>query len=299
MWCIHCSESTYNKEISLEQFYKDITYKSNDGEKKERCYKLTCKSEKHMDIQYHDGLIEDVLPFNPKGYCSPGGLYFITESQLPYYRNHSNWIWIREVIFYDPTTPDNQELSGVRIYKEEGKYKANKFYLLPRQPFKNIIKFVNLQNKKICLRSLEIDPFVLKTNHKNLLTDREYKKYCLKYSYCLNLQYINPKRLDKNTYYNICIEWVESRGINLKYVKPRYLTKKMYENICNIAFNSKNKGGMWASTFIKWQYTSTNFELNLCEKIYDNTYSDNEIIKIWNFQEKHWSKHKQLYKHKF
>ena len=37
---------------------------------------------KHYNFQYKIGLNEDLIPFNPRYYCKPGGLYFTTKEHI-------------------------------------------------------------------------------------------------------------------------------------------------------------------------------------------------------------------------
>ena len=57
-------------------------------------YKITNKDEKHNGMQYKTGLNVDILPFNPKGNCEPGGIYFSREDILAFL---DYGCWIREV----------------------------------------------------------------------------------------------------------------------------------------------------------------------------------------------------------
>jgi hypothetical protein len=92
-------------------------------------YKITNKEENHNGLQYHDGINEDICPFNPSGDCIPGGIYFASRDILAFI-NYG--YWIREVM----------PLS--EIYENPGspkKYKAHKVKLDPRRKIDlNIIK---------------------------------------------------------------------------------------------------------------------------------------------------------------
>lgn len=44
-----------------------------------RLYKLLCDNYTNRDFTYQIGLNEDHIPFNPKGGCSPAGLYLFDE----------------------------------------------------------------------------------------------------------------------------------------------------------------------------------------------------------------------------
>lgn len=97
----------------------------------ERMVKLTCEDEVHNGITYHDGENVDVLPWNPRSECQPGGLYFCAISEISrflYYgfriRGVVLMVYIRSVFIQ----PD------ARVYVEPNKkFKANKFFLGPRQ----------------------------------------------------------------------------------------------------------------------------------------------------------------------
>ena len=54
-------------------------------------YKITNEEEKHNNMQYKDGLNVDILPFNPKGDCEKGGIYFSREDILAFL-NYGPWI---------------------------------------------------------------------------------------------------------------------------------------------------------------------------------------------------------------
>ncbi len=89
-------------------------------------YRLTNEVECHHGFQYKTGLNIDTIPFNPQGECEPGGLYFFREDQLnemSRYLFNSSPVWIREVTF----PPD------AKIWKMDGKYKADKFILGERK----------------------------------------------------------------------------------------------------------------------------------------------------------------------
>jgi hypothetical protein len=86
-------------------------------------YKITNEEECHYGLQYHDGLVEDILPFNPTGSCTPGGIYFASED-IPAFLHYGPWI--REV-----TIPEDAQ-----VYKNPGspnKWKADKVLLGPRR----------------------------------------------------------------------------------------------------------------------------------------------------------------------
>lgn len=92
-------------------------------------YKLTRKDETHFGFQYKTGLNVDTVPFNPKGSCLPGGLYFTSLNKLPV------WIskdieFVREVEILDDSLIYANWIDDL---KSVTKFKADKFILKERQ----------------------------------------------------------------------------------------------------------------------------------------------------------------------
>jgi hypothetical protein len=87
-------------------------------------YKILNKDEYHRGLQYHDGLVEDPISWNPSGSCEPGGIYFASKDILAFLDYGP---WIREV-----TIP-----AGTPIYKDPKlgpeKFKAPQVILGPRE----------------------------------------------------------------------------------------------------------------------------------------------------------------------
>jgi ankyrin repeat protein len=84
-------------------------------------YKITNQDETHHGLQYHNGEVTDIIPFNPQGDCQRGGIYFAREDILAFIDYGP---WIREV------TPVG------KIYKNPGspkKWKAHKVVLGKRR----------------------------------------------------------------------------------------------------------------------------------------------------------------------
>jgi len=87
-------------------------------------YKFTNKNETHNGKKYHTGLNVDILPFNPKGDCEPGGIYFAREDILGFISYPG---WIREV----------RLPKGEPVYENPGepkKWKACRVIFGPRKP---------------------------------------------------------------------------------------------------------------------------------------------------------------------
>jgi len=91
-------------------------------------FKILNDDECHHGMHYKTGLNVDVLPFNPQGTCTSGGIYFSDEKHICEFLNYGPWI--REVTF-----PNDEDL---QIYKDPSgsKWKANKILLGPRMSLK-------------------------------------------------------------------------------------------------------------------------------------------------------------------
>ena len=95
-------------------------------------YKILNENECHNKFQFQDGLNIDSIPFNPKGTCEPGGIYFAREDIFAFLGYGP---WIRTV-----TLPEDAQ-----IYKDPeenpSKWKADKIILgQKRRIDSNIIK---------------------------------------------------------------------------------------------------------------------------------------------------------------
>jgi len=86
-------------------------------------YKITNEKECHHGLQYHDGLNEDIVPFNPSGDCETGGIYFAREDILSFLIYGP---WIREVTLPEDAQIYKNPLSPV-------KWKADKVILGKRR----------------------------------------------------------------------------------------------------------------------------------------------------------------------
>ena len=81
------------------------------------------EDEKHYGMQYETGLNIDILPFEPSGSCTPGGIYFAREDIFSFILHGD---WIREV----------RLPKGEQVYKNPGKpekWKAHRVILGKRQ----------------------------------------------------------------------------------------------------------------------------------------------------------------------
>jgi len=99
-------------------------------------YKILNENEKHHKMKYKTGLNKDIIKFNPKGSCEPGGLYFSREDIFAFL-NYGPWI--RKVTLEKDS----------KVYKNPGfgsvKWKTDKFILGERKKIstKVIKKLIN------------------------------------------------------------------------------------------------------------------------------------------------------------
>lgn len=143
---------------------------------KTKFYKITNRTEQHHGMKYQDGLNVDVLPFNPRGSCSAGGIYFTTLKHILHFQNFG--CWVREV-----ELPENE-----LVWEEKGpyfvvKYKAHSVILKPRRPLNPetimdlIIEGADFKSDwtydnfllKLAVCKKHIKQFMQKTSDKDLL----------------------------------------------------------------------------------------------------------------------------------
>jgi len=103
-----------------------------EKKKKMTYYKITNESENHNNLQYQDGLVEDILPFNPKGSCCPGGIYFSDEKNILDFLDYG--VFIREVTIPNDTQMVKNPEGNKMVKNPEGnKWRASKVFLHPRK----------------------------------------------------------------------------------------------------------------------------------------------------------------------
>lgn len=96
-------------------------------------FKITNEKENHHGLQYHDGVIEDVVRFNsdPNSSCSPGGIYFSDEKNIDNFFNYGTWIRQVEI-------PE-----GAQCIKDRDgdKWRASKLFFHPRRELWSVETF--------------------------------------------------------------------------------------------------------------------------------------------------------------
>jgi hypothetical protein len=77
-------------------------------------YKIFEEEEKHHGLQYHDGFVEDTIPWDPSGSCKPGGIHFASKDIFAFL-----WIgpWLREVTIPEDTPVLIETTVGFETFK--------------------------------------------------------------------------------------------------------------------------------------------------------------------------------------
>jgi hypothetical protein len=193
------------------------------GEEFNRIYKgklfvkLTNSDENHNGFQFNTGLNVDTLPFNPKGECRAGGIYFCE------YGVHNMIEWLcygeKRMVYYRYV----QVPKDSRVYIESGKYKVDKLILSERKLIgedilmealrKNRISLADVENKTeaICIAAVKQNGLALKyvVNQTeemcSIAVDEDGRA----------LKYV------KDQTEGICLAAVKQNGLSLNYVKKQ------------------------------------------------------------------------------
>jgi len=88
--------------------------------------KITNLAENHNGMRYRDGLNVDILPFEAKGSCVPGGIYFADIRNICWFMSHGPWV--REV----------RVPKGSSMVKDGEKYRAHKVILGKRKDLREV-----------------------------------------------------------------------------------------------------------------------------------------------------------------
>lgn len=110
-----------------------------------RFYKFIKHDMTHHQFTYKLGLNVDTIPFNPKGTCKAGGLYFTDFANLTCFQIFGSQIGIIEI-------PDDAQ-----VYVEHQKFKANKFILHELIDVNNEGDLKNLINIESDFRSADYE----------------------------------------------------------------------------------------------------------------------------------------------
>ena len=166
----------------------------------EQFVKLTNDSENHNGFQFRTGLNVDPVPFNPRGKCQSGGIYFCEFSKFPRWLNYDNrpMYYMRSV-----RIPDD-----ARVYEEKNKWKADRIILGERIPISELEIW---NNSKDCSEAVKVNGYALKYIKDQTL---ELCAAAVKKNGDV-LQYVR----DQNE--EVCLEAVKQNGYSLFYVKNK------------------------------------------------------------------------------
>lgn len=182
-------------------------------------YKLTNAAECHFGFKYKTGYNEDHLPFNPKGTCSAGGLYFTEYDKIGLWIGSCGW-YMRQVEIIDDSL----------VYIEQNKFKTNKFILREKQTINDWIN-ASLDNALHVVRTNGYAIFSVLNQTEAICLEAIQKNIgalsCIKSTYqteavCLAAVRINGMALElihsRNQSEAICLAAVQQNGFALQHV---------------------------------------------------------------------------------
>jgi hypothetical protein len=199
---------------------------------KVKYYKVLSADFQHYDHTYTLGLNIDKVPFNPKGECQPGGLYFTTFEHIHLY------FWFGTFVA-EVTIPDDAQL-----YNEGNKSKADKIIISNIVTIREFIiaqgyewYMDKLKNTISILENCPIEWFT--TEHLQFAIDGSKEKYILvgvnenlfTREICLEMIKIHPHNLQyipKNKmWYKLVCQAVKKHGCVIKFVTYHLLTPEL------------------------------------------------------------------------
>lgn len=212
----------------------------NEKHKGIKFYKLTNRECIHNGLLFEEGEVHDILDFNPKQLCGPGGIYFVNFKYIPAWINYNDnglmwYIW--NVII-----PND-----AMVCYENMKYKTNKIILSNRTEiwtdsyyichiFKTFrenyeyTKYININTPEIenlLIRGLTNKYINLLDINPKILTDKIVK-------YGISIEpYFFKNIPDNYKTKDICIFAINETLSNLDYVPVNLLTEILYEIISN------------------------------------------------------------------
>lgn len=176
-------------------------------------YKVTNAKEEHHGFQYKNGENIDKLDFNPKGSCTPGGLYFVEFKNIYKYLNYGIYIRKVEVLDEEP------------IYFADSEYKAHRIFLGERQLITDFFKTLDDSMLKYFCKQ---DGMILKYIDKNSLNnDLLNELYNLAFNQNFrSFQYMNITDLFEHSVLESILEKDENL---IKYIPDKILTNKLIQ----------------------------------------------------------------------
>jgi hypothetical protein len=207
---------TETKAVALR---RSSRFKPQELAPKIKYYKLLAADLVHHGFQYKEGLNIDPVPFNPRGECEPGGLYYTDLKHLPLWYEEK-WPMIADVtipagasVYAEPCgkkwKADRIELSNIRPLKEflATLDDATLYEMVDKRP--GLFVHVENQTEAMCLMVVKQCPLLLQN------VKRQTKAICMAaINDCWNaLQFVRKQNND------ICLAAVHIDGRALKYVR--------------------------------------------------------------------------------
>ena len=184
--------------------------------------KLTNGLENHNGYQFQTGLNVDSIPFNPKGECRAGGIYFCSFEKLPLWLDYD----IKPMIYARLVTIPHDAL----VWVELDKFKADRLILGQRQKICDleewkdssycleavkqngqVLEYVIQQTEELCLLAVKTNALALQ------YVKEQTEELCLKavQQDGSALVYVIKQTME------LCLEAVKQDGIALEYVKEQ------------------------------------------------------------------------------
>lgn len=168
----------------------------------------------HGSMQYARGHNQDVLPFNPSGWCQAGGMYFTTLKHIGSFLNYGSHV--ATITLYDDS----------RVYREGNKFKADKFFIEDIVPSNDFVD----ANEEVLLQSMLRETPALKT------VPPEHLFEVAIMSNWSNLRYIHSRHHTPE----LIKRALDLSGLALHFIRPEMQTPEM----CKLAV-SKNGSALF------------------------------------------------------
>lgn len=206
-------------------------------------YKVIGSNHENYNFKYKLGLNVDINPFDSKGKCKKGGLYFTTEEYLYEY------LWFGEYVA-EVKIPEDALVykEDTRIYGGNIKYKANKIIITK---FINMIDYfsvLSVKRKDIVMKILETDGHMLRFIRNpsiemmtvSVKSDGHaidnIKEYYIKQSYLQDTKEII--QLDDDMFEKLCKLAVKQSGCAIKYITQISMKDTIKQDLYMIAVTS-------------------------------------------------------------
>ncbi len=209
-------------------------------------YKVLRSNMTHNDLKFQFGLNYDIVPFNPKGKCEAGGIYYTTLEFIGKFLRYGGVI--AEVIIPDDAQvyadPDGDKWKADKIYikklqfiKDWSKWKDTEFCASMLKQNWYAFKFIKKQTYEMCMEAVKKNglalEYVKEQTYEMCMEAVKQNGYALQFvkeqtpEICLEAIKEESKALGyvKEQTEEICIEAIKEYAKILKYVKEQ--TKEM------------------------------------------------------------------------